>query len=141
MVLALFLGLYVGTSVFGSYYDATSSSTAPNVPVVIPAALSVRSEILFATLDISAFESSPAFELAFRTNFSVAVAAQAGVSPSQVNIVSITAGSVKVLSVVYFSSTGSIITCNTIHNIRWYYLTQNILHIMAGYMNEKRIHC
>eukprot|EP00242_Pyramimonas_sp_CCMP2087_P004391 CAMPEP_0198202572 /NCGR_PEP_ID=MMETSP1445-20131203/5754_1 /TAXON_ID=36898 /ORGANISM="Pyramimonas sp., Strain CCMP2087" /LENGTH=563 /DNA_ID=CAMNT_0043873561 /DNA_START=292 /DNA_END=1983 /DNA_ORIENTATION=+ len=105
VMLALFLGLYVGTSVFGSYYDAASSSTAPNVPVVIPAALSVRSEILFATLDISAFESSPAFELAFRTNFSEAIAAQAGVSPSQVNIVSITAGSVKVLSVVYFAAT------------------------------------
>ena len=104
-VLALFLGLYVGTSVFETS-DDDSVRRAPPPPVVIQVVPSVRSEILFDTLEIEAFQS-PEFDAAFRTNFTRAMSNYAGVSTNQVNILGITAGSVKVESTVTFSPAGA----------------------------------
>mmetsp|Transcript_9193 Transcript_9193/g.19015 ORF Transcript_9193/g.19015 Transcript_9193/m.19015 type:complete len:542 (-) Transcript_9193:134-1759(-) len=100
--LALFLGLYVGTSVFDSNDDDTTVRAPPPPPVVIPVVPSVRSEISFDTLEIEAFQS-PEFDAAFRTNFTTAMSRSAGVGVNQVSILSIAAGSTKVVSTVTFS--------------------------------------
>eukprot|EP00959_Pyramimonas_sp_CCMP1952_P159209 3329834-Pyramimonas_sp.AAC.1 len=93
-VLALFMGMYIEGVFDGDDGDGTINSIKPPPPVEIPVVPSVRSEVVFNNLDISAF-TSPTFDAAFRTNFTRAMAGYAGVGADRVSISSIAAGSVK----------------------------------------------
>jgi hypothetical protein len=66
----------------------------------------IISTATFSELDISSFADS-AFTTTFHQNFKGAMASAAGVSTSDVTIVSITAGSVIVSSITYFAENTS----------------------------------
>ncbi|KAK3277089.1 hypothetical protein CYMTET_14889 [Cymbomonas tetramitiformis] len=66
----------------------------------------VSSIITFASLSLFAFDD-PSFDESFTRDFSIQMAAAAGVTPFDLVVISITGGSVSVSSVVYFASSAT----------------------------------